>query len=68
MGVLGLPVMTELSASVLREAYLRGAKEWHPDRHPGTGQAAAEERFKRIQHSYRELCTFVSTRETPDDS
>ena len=66
LGVLGLPAVTELETAVLREAYLRSVKVWHPDRHQGAGQAAAEEQFKRIQHSYQALCTFVTTNELPN--
>lgn len=66
LGVLGLPAVTELEAGVLRGAYLRSVKVWHPDRHLGDGQAAAEEKFKRIQHSYHALCTYVDTNELVD--
>jgi len=67
LNVLGLPAATALDSPAVRQAYLKSAREWHPDRHAGVGKGAAEERFKGIQHAYHSLCTYVRTKRLPDD-
>jgi len=49
--ILGLP--RDASSAEVRAAYIRLAKEFHPDAHPG--DSAAEIRFKRITEAYNEL-------------
>jgi curved DNA-binding protein CbpA len=49
--ILGLPL--KASSAEVREAYIRLAKAYHPDTHPG--DLAAERRFKRITKAYNEL-------------
>ncbi len=49
--ILGLP--RDASSAEVRSAYIRLAKEFHPDAHPG--DSAAEARFKRITEAYNEL-------------
>lgn len=46
------------SKSAIHKAYRAAAKLWHPDRFENNQrkQVEAEERFKRIQIAYRELC------------
>jgi DnaJ-class molecular chaperone len=39
----------------IRKAYRKLALKWHPDRHSGKAQAAAEERFKRISEAWEVL-------------
>lgn len=46
-----LGVSPDASQADIRTAYLKLAKEWHPDRNPGNG-AEAERRFKEIAHAY----------------
>ncbi len=41
------------SGAEVREAYIRLAKQYHPDKHPD--DLAAERRFKRITQAYNEL-------------
>ena len=39
----------------LKAAFKAAALKWHPDRHQGASSAAAEERFKELQHAYQLL-------------
>jgi len=49
--ILGLP--SDASGGEVRAAYIRLAKEYHPDTHPG--DLAAERRFQRISKAYNDL-------------
>lgn len=56
MQLLGLEAGSPLSAAALKAAFHARAKETHPDVHAEPGsKAAAEERFKRVQHAYQAL-------------
>lgn len=49
-----LGVRRDASWAEIRAAYLKLAKEWHPDRNPNQ-TAEAERRFKEIAHAYEVL-------------
>jgi hypothetical protein len=36
----------------VRAAHRKMSAKWHPDRHPGTGYAAAEDKFKQVQRAF----------------
>ena len=59
---LGIPATA--SASVIREAYRRLARQYHPDFNPGDKSAA--ERFKNVQEAY-EVLSDPRKRQTYDD-
>jgi hypothetical protein len=46
-----LGVNPNATQAEIRAAYLKLAKQWHPDRNPGN-EAEAERRFKEIAHAY----------------
>lgn len=46
-----LGVRRDASSAEIRAAYLKLAKQWHPDRNPDNA-AEAERRFKEIAHAY----------------
>jgi curved DNA-binding protein len=50
-----LGVRRDASADEIKKAYRKLALRWHPDRNPGEGRAAAEEKFKRISEAYEVL-------------
>jgi hypothetical protein len=49
-----LGVSRDATQDEIRAAYLKLAKQWHPDRNPGN-KAEAERRFKEIAHAYEVL-------------
>jgi curved DNA-binding protein CbpA len=46
-----LGVRADASQAEIRAAYLKLAKQWHPDRNAGN-ETEAERRFKEIAHAY----------------
>lgn len=47
-----LEVSPNASAEEIKAAYLRLAKQWHPDRFSGAEKAAAEARFRALNEAY----------------
>lgn len=47
-----LEVSPDASAEEIKSAYLRLAKQWHPDRFTGSEKAKAEERFRALNEAY----------------
>jgi tetratricopeptide (TPR) repeat protein len=50
-----LEVPADASAEMVKTAYLRLAKQWHPDRYTGDAKAKAEERFRAINEAFNLL-------------
>jgi DnaJ-class molecular chaperone len=50
-----LGVDRDADEDAVKKAYRRLALKWHPDRHEGDGQAAAETKFKQISEAYEVL-------------
>lgn len=47
-----LEVSPNATAEEIKAAYLRLAKQWHPDRFAGAEKAAAEQRFRELNEAY----------------
>ncbi|KNA15219.1 hypothetical protein SOVF_100170 [Spinacia oleracea] len=58
--VLGLPQNGPLKLKDVKNAFHLSALKWHPDKHQGSSQAAAEEKFKLCVDAYKSLCSAVS--------
>ncbi|CAH9071136.1 unnamed protein product [Cuscuta epithymum] len=54
--ILGLPVRGPLKIEDVKNAFRLSALKWHPDKHQGPSQAAAEEKFKCCVTAYKSLC------------
>jgi hypothetical protein len=53
---LGLKASGPLNLDDVKNAYRACALKWHPDRHPGSSKAVAEEKFKVCSAAYQSLC------------
>lgn len=60
--ILGLPTTGHLKIEDVKAAFRSSALKWHPDRHQGSSQAAAEEKFKHCVDAYKSLCKSHSSR------
>ncbi|XP_027904770.1 uncharacterized protein LOC114164334 [Vigna unguiculata] len=58
--VLGLPPTGPLKIEDVKNAFRLSALKWHPDKHQGTSQAMAEEKFKLCVDAYKTLCNALS--------
>ncbi|XP_078434891.1 uncharacterized protein LOC144705903 isoform X2 [Wolffia australiana] len=58
---LGLRATGPLNITDVKIAFRMAALKWHPDRHQGPSQPAAEEEFKRCLESYETLCEALSS-------
>ncbi|KAE8810538.1 hypothetical protein D1007_12751 [Hordeum vulgare] len=58
---LGLPPRGPLTLDDVKTAFRASALRWHPDKHPGSSQAVAEEKFKLCVNAYNSLCTVLKT-------
>ncbi|KAM0885078.1 hypothetical protein ACQ4PT_030575 [Festuca glaucescens] len=56
---LGLPPCGPLTLDDVKTAFRLSALRWHPDKHPGSSQAVAEEKFKLCVNAYNSLCTVL---------
>lgn len=52
---LGLPPCGPLTLEDVKTAFRASALRWHPDKHPGSSQAVAEEKFKLCVNAYNSL-------------
>lgn len=59
--ILGLPPKGPLKIEDVKIAFRLSALKWHPDKHQGSSQAMAEERFKLCVDAYKSLCSALSS-------
>ncbi|CAN6438972.1 unnamed protein product [Victoria cruziana] len=59
--ILGLPSTGPLKMEDVKSAFRTSALKWHPDKHQGPSQAAAEEKFKLCVNAYKSLCSAFSS-------
>lgn len=59
--ILGLPIKGPLKMEDVKTAFRLSALKWHPDKHQGPSQAAAEEKFKECVNAYKSLCDILAT-------
>ncbi|VAH00521.1 uncharacterized protein [Triticum aestivum] len=52
---LGLPVLGPLKLDHIKSAFRASALKWHPDKHQGSSQAEAEDKFRRCVEAYNAL-------------
>ncbi|TVU16695.1 hypothetical protein EJB05_40270 [Eragrostis curvula] len=57
--ILGLPPCGPLTLDDVKSAFRASALRWHPDRHPDSSQAMAEEKFKLCVNAYNSLCSVL---------
>ncbi|CAN8270896.1 unnamed protein product [Cochlearia groenlandica] len=59
--VLGLPLVGQLNIDDVKNAFRSSALKWHPDKHHGPSQEAAQEKFKLCVDAYKSLCSALSS-------
>ncbi|KAL3827739.1 hypothetical protein ACJIZ3_016541 [Penstemon smallii] len=58
--ILGLPPAGPLRIEDVKAAFRLSALKWHPDKHQGSSQGEAEEKFKQCVNAYKSLCSALS--------
>ncbi|KAJ4843613.1 hypothetical protein Tsubulata_025432 [Turnera subulata] len=58
--ILGLPATGPLKIEDVKNAFRMSALKWHPDKHQGSSQGFAEEKFKLCVNAYKSLCDALS--------
>ncbi|KAL1216001.1 hypothetical protein V5N11_008946 [Cardamine amara subsp. amara] len=58
--LLGLPLDGPIKIDDVKNAFRSAALKWHPDKHQGPSQAAAQEKFKLCVDAYKSLCSELS--------
>ncbi|KAL9459365.1 hypothetical protein AB3S75_002711 [Citrus x aurantiifolia] len=58
--ILGLAPSGPLKLDDVKNAFRLSALKWHPDKHQGSSQAMAEEKFKLCLNAYKSLCAALS--------
>ncbi|XP_072971117.1 uncharacterized protein [Typha angustifolia] len=58
---LGLPLTGQLNLDDVKCAFRASALKWHPDKHQGSSQAMAEEKFKLCVNAYNSLCSVLKS-------
>lgn len=58
--ILGLPPTGPLTMEDVKNAFRLSALKWHPDKHQGSSQEMAEEKFKLCVDAYKSLCAAIS--------
>lgn len=58
--VLGLPPSGLLKLHDVKTAFRASALKWHPDKHQGSSQAAAVEKFRLCVDAYNSLCSALN--------
>ncbi|XP_057501187.1 uncharacterized protein LOC130785128 isoform X1 [Actinidia eriantha] len=59
--ILGLSTKGPLKMEDVKNAFRLSALKWHPDKHQGSSQAVAEEKFKLCVNAYKSLCSAISS-------
>lgn len=58
--ILGLPRTGPLKTEDVKKAFHLSALKWHPDKHQGTSQEIAAEKFKLCLNAYKSLCNALT--------
>ncbi|KAM5577650.1 hypothetical protein ABKV19_008143 [Rosa sericea] len=58
--ILGLPSTGPLKTEDVKKAFHLSALKWHPDKHQGSSQEMAAEKFRLCVNAYNSLCNALS--------
>ncbi|XP_004306601.1 PREDICTED: uncharacterized protein LOC101290891 [Fragaria vesca subsp. vesca] len=59
--ILGLPSTGPLKTEDVKKAFHLSALKWHPDKHQGSSQEMAAEKFRHCVNAYNSLCNALSS-------